>query len=122
MTFIIPAELFPTKYRATCFGISAAAGKVGSIITTVFLAYVKFPTNQGDVSSSDPKSKWLGWAILILSLPMFLGALVTWSRMIPDVQYADRKSKTLEELVFVRQQQSRPAVDIEMSSEAGSIM
>lgn len=53
---------------------------------------------------------------------MFLGALVTWSRMIPDVQYADRKSKTLEELVFVRQQQSRPAVDIEMSSEAGSIM
>lgn len=122
LTFIIPAELFPTKYRATCHGISAAAGKIGSIITTVFLAYVKFPSNAGDVSSSDPRSRWLGWAILILSLPMFLGALVTWSRMIPDVQYKDRKSKTLEELVFVRQHQSSPAADIEMSSDAGSIM
>ena len=32
-TFIIPGEVFPTKYRSTCHGISAAAGKLGAIIS-----------------------------------------------------------------------------------------
>ncbi len=31
-TYITPAELFPTRYRATCHGISAASGKLGSIL------------------------------------------------------------------------------------------
>jgi PHS family inorganic phosphate transporter-like MFS transporter len=32
-TFIIPGEVFPTKYRSTCHGISAASGKLGAIIS-----------------------------------------------------------------------------------------
>ena len=32
-TFIIPGELFPTRYRSTCHGLSAASGKVGAIIS-----------------------------------------------------------------------------------------
>lgn len=31
-TFIVPGECFPTRYRSTSHGISAAAGKIGSII------------------------------------------------------------------------------------------
>ena len=31
-TFIIPSEIYPSAVRATCHGISAAAGKVGAII------------------------------------------------------------------------------------------
>ena len=31
-TFIVPGEVFPTRYRSTSHGISAASGKVGSII------------------------------------------------------------------------------------------
>ncbi|KAI7747857.1 hypothetical protein M8C21_027429 [Ambrosia artemisiifolia] len=31
-TFIVPAELFPARFRATCHGISGAVGKVGAII------------------------------------------------------------------------------------------
>jgi len=31
-TFIIPGEVFPTQVRATCHGISAAAGKLGAIL------------------------------------------------------------------------------------------
>ncbi|XP_041021185.1 probable inorganic phosphate transporter 1-9 [Juglans microcarpa x Juglans regia] len=34
-TFIVPAELFPAKFRTTCHGISGAAGKVGAIIGSV---------------------------------------------------------------------------------------
>lgn len=31
-TFIVPGECFPTRYRSTSHGISAASGKIGSII------------------------------------------------------------------------------------------
>ena len=31
-TFVIPGELFPTRYRSTAHGISAATGKFGAII------------------------------------------------------------------------------------------
>ncbi|KAG8984991.1 Inorganic phosphate transporter pho84 [Tulasnella sp. JGI-2019a] len=34
-TFIIPGEVFPTRYRATCHGISAALGKLGAIVSQV---------------------------------------------------------------------------------------
>ncbi|KAF8265016.1 phosphate transporter [Lactarius quietus] len=34
-TFIIPAEVFPTRYRSTAHGISAASGKVGAVIAQV---------------------------------------------------------------------------------------
>merc|ERR1719191_397211 len=34
-TFVIPVEIYPTVVRATCHGLSAAAGKVGAVIGTV---------------------------------------------------------------------------------------
>lgn len=59
----IPAEIFPTKFRCTCHGISAAAGKLGSVLTQVFLANVRFGNMRG--SDSDPKSYWLGNVLLV---------------------------------------------------------
>mmetsp|Transcript_8059 Transcript_8059/g.15090 ORF Transcript_8059/g.15090 Transcript_8059/m.15090 type:complete len:484 (+) Transcript_8059:41-1492(+) len=37
MTFMIPAEIFPTAVRASCHGISAAGGKLGAFIGTFLL-------------------------------------------------------------------------------------
>lgn len=37
-TFIIPGEVFPTRYRSTAHGISAASGKLGAIIAQVGFA------------------------------------------------------------------------------------
>jgi len=34
-TFVIPSEVYPTVIRATCHGLSAAAGKVGAVIGVV---------------------------------------------------------------------------------------
>ncbi|KAF3501485.1 hypothetical protein F2Q69_00041489 [Brassica cretica] len=31
-TFIVPAEIFPARLRATCHGISAASGKAGAMV------------------------------------------------------------------------------------------
>lgn len=40
-TFIIPGEVFPTRYRSTAHGISAASGKLGAIIAQVGFAQLK---------------------------------------------------------------------------------
>jgi PHS family inorganic phosphate transporter-like MFS transporter len=37
-TFVIPSEVFPTKFRSTGHGISAASGKLGAAIATFFFA------------------------------------------------------------------------------------
>ncbi|KAG2149045.1 major facilitator superfamily domain-containing protein [Suillus bovinus] len=37
-TFVIPGEAFPTRYRSTAYGISAASGKLGAIISQVGFA------------------------------------------------------------------------------------
>lgn len=34
-TFVVPGEVFPTRYRSTAHGISAASGKLGAIIAQV---------------------------------------------------------------------------------------
>lgn len=35
-TFVVPAEVYPTKHRTTGHGISAAAGKLGAALTTFY--------------------------------------------------------------------------------------
>ncbi|KZV85541.1 phosphate transporter [Exidia glandulosa HHB12029] len=40
-TFVIPGEAFPTRYRSTGHGISAASGKLGAIIAQVGFAQLK---------------------------------------------------------------------------------
>jgi PHS family inorganic phosphate transporter-like MFS transporter len=40
-TFLVPGEVFPTRYRSTAFGISAASVKVGAIIAQVLLGPLK---------------------------------------------------------------------------------
>ena len=43
-TFIVPGEVFPTRYRSTCHGVSAASGKIGAIISQAFIGPLR---NQG---------------------------------------------------------------------------
>jgi MFS transporter, PHS family, inorganic phosphate transporter len=98
LTFVYPAEIFATPYRATCHGISAAAGKLGSLIIQLILAYVKVNGHSAgsiDSVASEKESNWLGWALMIFSLPMFLGAAVSWWGL-PEVQDQNRRNLTLE--------------------------
>nr|GEX55521.1 probable inorganic phosphate transporter 1-9 [Tanacetum cinerariifolium] len=46
-TFIVPAELFPARFRATCHGIAGAFGKVGAIVGTVGLLWVTHNSPNG---------------------------------------------------------------------------
>ena len=52
-TFVIPAEAFPTRARATCHGISAASGKAGAAIGSAAFPIIlaAFSTQQEGVSA-----------------------------------------------------------------------
>ncbi|KAF3914088.1 hypothetical protein AA313_de0204283 [Arthrobotrys entomopaga] len=93
-TYIISAEVFPTRLRGTGHGISAAAGKLGSVIATVFTNEVRF-ANGPHVDADQSRS--LAFVLFIFSVLMLLGAVVTWY-YIPEVQDSNGNSKGLEEL------------------------
>jgi MFS transporter, PHS family, inorganic phosphate transporter len=88
-TFIIPAEIFPTRYRCTCHGISAAAGKLGSIIGQVFIAYVRFPGEKPDDQAP------FGWILMILAAFMAMGAALS-RYLLPETRDDKGESKSLE--------------------------
>jgi PHS family inorganic phosphate transporter-like MFS transporter len=72
-------------------------GKFGSILAQIFSAYYK-------LDGSGPgkgRGENYGTVLLVFSAAMILGAVVThfW---IPEVQYKDKKSKTLETLATGR--------------------
>jgi PHS family inorganic phosphate transporter-like MFS transporter len=108
LTFIMPAEIFPTRYRATCYGISAATGKLGSVVVQVFLRSM-------NISNSSIKS--IPWTLIAFAFAMALGAVFAWV-WIPEVQGvsgtevngrigwggrgSEIPSKTLEELAIGR--------------------
>ena len=86
-TFIVPGECFPTRYRSTSHGISAASGKVGAIIAQTIFGPLR---NRGAPPGSTD-SPWLDHVMEIFALFMLCGIFTTL--LIPET-----KRKTLEEL------------------------
>lgn len=105
-TYIIAGEAFPTRYRASCHGIAAGAGKLGSILVQLFSAYYGF----GSSSTTRESTKRYGTIIIVFAAVMLIGAVLThfW---VPDMQHPREKgsgwrtvgkNKTLEELALGR--------------------
>jgi len=44
-TFIIPGEIFPTRYRSTAHGFAAACGKLGAIVSQIIFFKVRGSDN-----------------------------------------------------------------------------
>ncbi|KAF1351845.1 MFS transporter [Delphinella strobiligena] len=86
-TFIVPGECFPTRYRSTSHGISAASGKVGAIIAQALIGPLR---TRGHVTATDP-SPWLDHVLEIFALFMLCGIFTTL--LIPET-----KRLTLEQL------------------------
>ncbi|KAH8879195.1 phosphate/H+ symporter [Thozetella sp. PMI_491] len=85
-TFIVPGEVFPTRYRSTSHGISAASGKIGSIIGQGAISTLR--TIGGTPQDPNP---WQDHVLEIYALFMLLGCFSTL--LIPETA-----RKTLEEL------------------------
>ncbi|KAJ2454326.1 hypothetical protein EV183_001572 [Coemansia sp. RSA 2336] len=81
-TFVIPGEVFPTRFRSTAHGISAAAGKLGAIVA------------QGgflQLTDVGGKNAWIDHLLQVFALFMFIGFAATF--WIPE-----SKGKALEEI------------------------
>lgn len=95
MTFIIPAEIFPTCYRCTCHGISAASGKLGSIVA-VLVVY--------GINSTYKSETRQGLIFLLFGSVAAIGAVFSWlylpdsQRVIEDEGKRFLVTKDLEEL------------------------
>jgi MFS transporter, PHS family, inorganic phosphate transporter len=92
-TFIVPGECFPTRYRSTSHGISAASGKVGAIIAQVVFGPLK--TINSNTNLTGPASlPWIGHIMEIFALFMLLGLCTTL--LIPETarskSYTSRNS------------------------------
>ncbi|KAG6917519.1 hypothetical protein DXG01_002266 [Tephrocybe rancida] len=81
-TFVIPGEVFPTRYRSTAHGISAASGKLGAIVAQVGFAQLK------DIGGSNAFVKHI---LEIFALFMLTGIFSTL--LLPET-----KGLSLEEL------------------------
>ena len=73
-TFIVPAELFPARFRSTCHGISGAAGKVGAIIGSVGILWA----SHGKKEDGYPKAIGMTPSLVILAGVCVMGAVVTY--------------------------------------------
>ncbi|KIM88284.1 hypothetical protein PILCRDRAFT_95578 [Piloderma croceum F 1598] len=81
-TFVIPGEAFPTRYRSTAHGISAASGKLGAIVAQVGFARM---VNIGGTN------KFVKHILEILSFFMLTG--IGSTLLLPET-----KQRTLEEI------------------------
>jgi PHS family inorganic phosphate transporter-like MFS transporter len=77
-TFMLPAEIFPTRHRAFAHGIAAASGKLGASMFQIFFEFVKFRYQGVVYTSSSPGTKWLGFTLLCFMPMCFMGAVVTY--------------------------------------------
>ncbi|KAJ2044140.1 hypothetical protein H4S04_006379 [Coemansia sp. S16] len=87
-TFVIPGEVFPTRFRSTAHGISAAMGKLGAIVAQGGFLQLK------DIGGKD---EWINHLLQIFALFMLLGFFVTF--WIPE-----SKGKILEEICDEREE------------------
>ncbi|KAF8214231.1 phosphate transporter [Mycena galopus ATCC 62051] len=81
-TFVIPGEVFPTRYRSTAHGISAASGKFGAIVAQVGFSQM---LNIGGPNA------FIKHIIQILAFLMLTGVFST-------LLLVETKQKSLEEL------------------------
>ncbi|KAL9358294.1 hypothetical protein Peur_051547 [Populus x canadensis] len=69
-TFIVPAELFPARFRSTCHGISGAMGKVGAFFGTLGFLWA--------TKNKDPRIKAMRIALVSLGGICLLGMALTY--------------------------------------------
>lgn len=74
--------MYPTRFRSTAHGISAAAGKVGAVLAQALI---------GPLRNKNGTNKWLNHVMEIFALFMLCGIFTTL--LIPET-----KRRTLEEL------------------------
>ncbi|KAK4771089.1 hypothetical protein SAY87_031621 [Trapa incisa] len=73
-TFIVPAELFPARFRTTCNGLSGASGKLGALVGSVGFLWASHRKKENDF----PKAIGMTASLMILGGICIVGAAITY--------------------------------------------
>lgn len=111
-TFVVPAEIFPARFRSTCHGISAAAGKLGAIIGAFGFLYLAQSQDKSKVDAGYPTGIGVKNSLLVLGVVNFLGILFTF--LVPE-----SNGKSLEEMSGENEEEPESAVELEQQSGYG---
>ncbi|KAH9003090.1 major facilitator superfamily domain-containing protein [Lactarius hatsudake] len=103
-TFIIPGEIFPTRYRSTAHGIAAASGKLGAILSQIIIFKVGGSDTILDTKSVDNKLRVVLGIFAGVSLT---GIASTWL-------LEETKNRSLEELSQEQRGFIRGVAQVEM--------
>lgn len=90
-TFVVPAEIFPARFRSTCHGISAAAGKAGAIIGAFGFLYASQNQDKSKADAGFPAGIGMRNSLMVLGVINVIGLLFTF--LVPE-----SKGKSLEEM------------------------
>ncbi|ONH93303.1 hypothetical protein PRUPE_8G224500 [Prunus persica] len=90
-TFVVPAEIFPARFRSTCHGISAASGKLGAIVGAFGFLYLAQNKDKSKADAGYPAGIGVKNSLLVLGVINFLGILFTF--LVPE-----SNGKSLEEM------------------------
>ncbi|PWN47997.1 MFS general substrate transporter [Violaceomyces palustris] len=91
-TFIVPAEVFPTRVRATAHGVCAACGKCGAILSSLLFAHLASKTKVGNEGVF-----WIFFGVSVL------GIIVTWF-FVPETMGYDADEVDRQELAAKNRQ------------------
>ncbi|XP_065848052.1 probable inorganic phosphate transporter 1-8 [Euphorbia lathyris] len=76
-TFIVPAELFPARFRSTCHGIAGAVGKLGALVGSLGVLWA---TDEKDMVDDVlvPKNKAMTVTLVVLGVVCVLGMVLSY--------------------------------------------
>ncbi|CDF91144.1 ZYBA0S10-00694g1_1 [Zygosaccharomyces bailii CLIB 213] len=109
-TFVVPGEIFPTRYRSSAHGISAASGKIGAIIAQTALGTL---IDHNCARDGKAKNCWLPHVMEIFALFMLVGLII--SVLVPET-----KRMTLEEVTEKYHDEIDPSKYRQTSVSCGS--
>ncbi|KAJ1417479.1 Phosphate permease [Sesbania bispinosa] len=90
-TFVVPAEIFPARFRSTCHGISSASGKLGAMVGAFGFLYLAQNQDKSKTDAGYPAGIGVRNSLLLLGVVNILGFLFTF--LVPEA-----KGKSLEEI------------------------
>ncbi|KAF5943145.1 hypothetical protein HYC85_020787 [Camellia sinensis] len=101
-TFIVPAELFPARFRSTCHGIAGAFGKVGAIVGSVGFFWASEDNHDNKHSNYAGRMQAglvvLGGVCIVGMITTYLFTRETMGRSLEENENEDQT----QELCFLR--------------------
>jgi PHS family inorganic phosphate transporter-like MFS transporter len=112
-TFVVPAEIFPARFRSTCHGISSASGKLGAMVGAFGFLYLAQNQDKSKADAGYPAGIGVKNSLMLLGVCNILGFLCTF--MVPEAN-----GKSLEEMSGENDEEDQSIGDVEKPHHASN--